>query len=153
MFPKGFGGVLVAMGLTFIAFEGYDLIATVSEEVKEPTKNIPKATFISLGIAVTIYLLILLVSIGAVDPTKFDVYGQMPDQLPAEMGITGPTGSQRPRDQHLLGDPGHLQGDGHRSRRRELYAHLWRGPHCLWRAVFHHVGPECQRPGLFAGGL
>jgi len=47
LFPKGFGGVIVAMGLTFIAFEGYDLIATVSEEVKEPTKNIPKATFIS----------------------------------------------------------------------------------------------------------
>jgi amino acid transporter len=87
LFPKGFGGVLVAMGLTFIAFEGYDLIATVSEEVKEPTKNIPKATFISLGIAVTIYLLILLVSIGAVDATEFDVYGKTYDQLPAELEI------------------------------------------------------------------
>jgi len=87
MFPKGFGGVLVAMGLTFIAFEGYDLIATVSEEVKEPTKNIPKATFLSLGIAVTIYLLILLVSIGAVDPSKFEVYGKTHDQLPAELEI------------------------------------------------------------------
>lgn len=87
MFPKGFGGVLVAMGLTFIAFEGYDLIATVSEEVKEPTKNIPKATFLSLGIAVTIYLLILLVSIGAVDSSKFDVYGKTYDQLPAELEI------------------------------------------------------------------
>ena len=41
-FPKGFGGVLVAMGLTFIAFEGYDLIATVAEEIKEPEKNIPR---------------------------------------------------------------------------------------------------------------
>jgi amino acid transporter/nucleotide-binding universal stress UspA family protein len=87
MFPKGFGGVLVAMGLTFVAFEGYDLIATVSEEVKEPTKNIPKATFLSLGIAVTIYLLILLVSIGAVDPSKFEVYGKTHDQLPAELEI------------------------------------------------------------------
>jgi amino acid transporter/nucleotide-binding universal stress UspA family protein len=90
LFPKGFGGVIVAMGLTFIAFEGYDLIATVSEEVKEPTKNIPKATFISLGIAVTIYLFILLVSIGAVDATKFGVYGQTYDQLPPELGIEEP---------------------------------------------------------------
>jgi amino acid transporter len=87
MFPKGFGGVIVAMGLTFIAFEGYDLIATVSEEVKQPTKNIPRATFLSLGIAVTIYLLILLVSIGAVDPSKFDVYGKTSNQLPAELEI------------------------------------------------------------------
>ncbi len=90
LFPKGFGGVVVAMGLTFIAFEGYDLIATVSEEVKEPTKNIPRATFISLGIAVTIYLLILLVSIGAVDATKFDVFGKTYDQLPAELEIHEP---------------------------------------------------------------
>jgi amino acid transporter/nucleotide-binding universal stress UspA family protein len=87
LFPKGFGGVIVAMGLTFIAFEGYDLIATVSEEIKEPTKNIPKATFISLWAAVIIYLFILLVSIGAVKADEFSVYGQTFDQLPPELGI------------------------------------------------------------------
>ncbi len=65
-FPFGAGGVLVAMGLTFIAFEGYDLIATVAEEIKEPEKNIPKATFIALAMTVTMYLLILFVSLGAV---------------------------------------------------------------------------------------
>ena len=64
-FPQGFGGVVVAMGLTFIAFEGYDLIATVAEEIKEPEKNIPKATFISLAITVVMYLLILFVSLAA----------------------------------------------------------------------------------------
>lgn len=68
-FPQGFGGVLVAMGLTFIAFEGYDLIATVAEEIKNPEKNIPYATFISLGITVIIYLLILFVSLTAITTT------------------------------------------------------------------------------------
>jgi amino acid transporter/nucleotide-binding universal stress UspA family protein len=83
-FPRRFGGVLVAMGLTFIAFEGYDLIATVSEEIKDPTRNIPRATFTSLAIAVTIYLLILLVSIGAVDVTRFtDIFGRLPSDLDA----------------------------------------------------------------------
>lgn len=67
-FPKGSGGVIVAMGLTFIAFEGYDLIATVAEEIKEPRKTIPRATLISLVVAVSIYLLILFVSIGSVRP-------------------------------------------------------------------------------------
>jgi amino acid transporter len=90
MFPKGLGGVFAAMGLTFIAFEGYDLIATVSEEVKEPKKNIPKATFISLWVAVSIYLLIILVSTGAVDPQKFGVYGKNYDELPAELEIDAP---------------------------------------------------------------
>jgi amino acid transporter len=65
-FPLGAGGVVVAMGLTFIAFEGYDLIATVAEEIKEPEKNIPRATFIALAVTITIYLLILFVSIGAI---------------------------------------------------------------------------------------
>lgn len=65
-FPKGLGGVIVAMGLTFIAFEGYDLIATVAEEIKEPEKNIPKATFIALGVTVFLYLLILFVSLAAI---------------------------------------------------------------------------------------
>jgi amino acid transporter/nucleotide-binding universal stress UspA family protein len=66
-FPAGLGGVLVAMGLTFIAFEGYDLIATVAEEIKDPEKNIPKATFISLSITIVIYLLILFVSLAAIN--------------------------------------------------------------------------------------
>ena len=65
-FPEGMGGVFVAMGLTFIAFEGYDLIATVAEEIKEPEKNIPKATFLCLGITMVMYLLILFVSLAAV---------------------------------------------------------------------------------------
>jgi amino acid transporter/nucleotide-binding universal stress UspA family protein len=67
-FPLGASGVIVAMGLTFIAFEGYDLIATVAEEIKEPEKNIPRATFIALGITVVMYLLILFVSLGAIRP-------------------------------------------------------------------------------------
>jgi len=66
--PNGFSGVVLAMGLTFIAFEGYDLIATVAEEIKSPEKNIPRATMISLGVAITIYLLILFVCIGAIRP-------------------------------------------------------------------------------------
>jgi amino acid transporter/nucleotide-binding universal stress UspA family protein len=80
--PKGIGGVMAAMGLTFIAFEGYDLIATVSEEIKDPTRNIPRATFTALGIAVIIYLFIILVSVGAVDVTGFtDVFGRQPADL------------------------------------------------------------------------
>lgn len=66
--PKGMSGVLVAMGLTFIAFEGYDLIATVAEEIKDPERNIPKATFVSLGVTIVVYMLILFVSLGAVQP-------------------------------------------------------------------------------------
>ncbi|MFH1322243.1 MAG: amino acid permease [Methanobacteriota archaeon] len=63
--PNGFGGVVAAMGLTFIAFEGYEVIAQTAEEVQNPKKNIPKAIFLSLLIVVPIYLLVAFVSIGA----------------------------------------------------------------------------------------
>ncbi|HID06696.1 MAG TPA: amino acid permease, partial [Armatimonadetes bacterium] len=66
--PKGMSGVFMAMGLTFIAFEGYEIIAQSGEEVRDPRRNIPLAIFISLGIVVPIYLLIAFVSIGAIQP-------------------------------------------------------------------------------------
>ena len=66
--PHGFGGVLSAMGLTFIAFEGYEVISQCSEEIKNPKKNIPKAVFLSLIIVVPIYILVGFVALGAVSP-------------------------------------------------------------------------------------
>jgi amino acid transporter len=56
--------LLPAMGLTFIAFEGYDLITTVTEEVKNPRENIPKAIFLSLAVTVVVYLAVVGVAVG-----------------------------------------------------------------------------------------
>ncbi len=64
--PNGIAGVLAAMGLTYIAFEGYEIIVQSGEEVKEPERNIPKAIILSLWIVVTIYLLVAFASLGAV---------------------------------------------------------------------------------------
>jgi amino acid transporter/nucleotide-binding universal stress UspA family protein len=61
----GWSGVFAAMGLTFIAFEGYEIIAQTSEEVEDPKRNIPRATFLSLLIVVPIYLLVAVAAIGA----------------------------------------------------------------------------------------
>ena len=58
LLTKGWGGVFAAMGLTFIAFEGYEIIAQTSEEVENPKKNVPRAIFLSLIIVVPIYLLV-----------------------------------------------------------------------------------------------
>jgi amino acid transporter len=52
------------MGLTFIAFEGYDLITTVTEEVENPRENIPKAIFLSLVATVIVYLAVVTVAVG-----------------------------------------------------------------------------------------
>jgi len=64
--PHGFGGVFKAMGLTFIAFQGFEVIAQSSEEIKNPKKNIPRAVFLSLLIVVPIYILVAITAIGTV---------------------------------------------------------------------------------------
>ena len=56
------------MGLTFIAFEGYEIIVQAGEEVKNPRKTIPRAVFLSLAIVVPIYMFVAFVAIGAVNP-------------------------------------------------------------------------------------
>ncbi len=65
---SGWGGIFAAMGLTFIAFEGYEIIAQTSEEVEDPKRNVPRAVFLSLIIVIPIYILVALVAIGAVTP-------------------------------------------------------------------------------------
>lgn len=68
-FTQGAGGLLSAMGFTFIALQGFDLIAAVGGEVKAPETTIPRAMFLSLGIALAIYLpLLFLLSTVGVEP-------------------------------------------------------------------------------------
>jgi len=65
-FPEGYGAVFVAMGITFIAFEGYEIIVQAGEEVQNPRRSIPRAVFWSLIIVVPIYVLVAIVSVGAI---------------------------------------------------------------------------------------
>jgi amino acid transporter len=68
--------LLPAMGLTFIAFEGYDLITTVTEEVENPRENIPKAIFVSLAATVVVYLLVVTVAVGTLGATGLAEAGE-----------------------------------------------------------------------------
>jgi basic amino acid/polyamine antiporter, APA family len=65
-FERGGPGVAQAMGYTFIALQGFDLIAAVGGHVKDPQRNIPRAMLLSLGAALVIYLplLFLIVAVG-----------------------------------------------------------------------------------------
>jgi amino acid transporter/nucleotide-binding universal stress UspA family protein len=66
--PHGWAGIIKAMGLTFIAFQGFEVISQASEEIRNPKKNIPRAVFLSLLIVVPIYLLVAVASLGSVIP-------------------------------------------------------------------------------------
>ena len=62
---SGVYGVLQASGLLFFAFAGYARIATLSEEVRDPTKTIPRAIPIALGITVVVYATIAVTILAA----------------------------------------------------------------------------------------
>ncbi len=85
--PGGMKGVIQAMGLTWIAFEGYEIIVQTGEEVKDPRRNIPRAIFISLVVVVPTYLLIGIVAIGAVRPETAGVASWQWLGQHAELGL------------------------------------------------------------------
>ena len=79
--PNGFVAVFAAMGVTFVAFEGYEIIVQSGEEVIDPKRNIPRAIFISIAVAVTIYLLVSIVALGATNPPEgMEVYQFLGEQ-------------------------------------------------------------------------
>lgn len=84
-FTDGFTGLLQAMGYTFIALQGFDLITAVAGEVRDAERNVPKAMFLSLGTALVIFLplLFLIVAVGVPGATVSEVAAQNPEILVA----------------------------------------------------------------------
>jgi len=56
--PQGFPGVITATALIFFAYIGFENIANISEEAKNPTQVIPKALILSIIISTLLYILV-----------------------------------------------------------------------------------------------
>jgi len=71
-FSDGFSGLIAAMGYTFIALQGFDLIGSAAGEIKNPEKTIPKAMVGTLvvGLAIYIPLLFVVMTVG-MQPGEF----------------------------------------------------------------------------------
>ena len=63
-------GVLVAASVAFFAFIGFEDIVNMSEEVKEPGRNVPRAILATMVIAGAIYMAIAFVAIRVVPPAE-----------------------------------------------------------------------------------
>lgn len=67
--PSSYGSALsiVSAGMMiFVAYEGFELIANASAEVKNPSKNLPRAFYLSVIIVVLLYVVIAVITVGAV---------------------------------------------------------------------------------------
>ncbi|MDZ7766770.1 MAG: amino acid permease [Melioribacteraceae bacterium] len=70
MFDTEFQSILATTGLVFISYAGITKVASLSEEVVNPEKNLPKGIILALSIAVVVYFLGTLVMVGVVPIEK-----------------------------------------------------------------------------------
>lgn len=61
-------GILQSAGLLFFAFAGYARIATMGEEVRDPSRTIPRAIMLALGLALVVYAVVAVTVLVVLGP-------------------------------------------------------------------------------------
>lgn len=65
----GISGIMQAAAMIFFAYIGFDSVSSTAQEVKEPSKNIPKAILIIISICAFIYITFAFIIVGLVHYT------------------------------------------------------------------------------------
>ena len=65
--PTGFSGIIIAFVLIFFAFIGFEDIANIAEEVRNPKKVIPRAIILAVMISGIIYVLVSLAVVRVIN--------------------------------------------------------------------------------------
>lgn len=63
-------GIFLGAFLAFYAFIGFEDMVTVAEETKEPTRNVPLAILLALGVATLLYVLVAVAAVLALPPDE-----------------------------------------------------------------------------------
>jgi amino acid transporter len=64
--PNGATGVLLGISSVFFTYIGFDAISTTAEECKNPKRDLPRATMLTLGICTCLYVALSFVITGMV---------------------------------------------------------------------------------------
>jgi amino acid transporter/mannitol/fructose-specific phosphotransferase system IIA component (Ntr-type) len=80
--PYGFFSIFSTAGLIFISFGGLTKICSVAEECKNPGRNIPLGMFLSWGLISLLYVSVITVTIGLIEPMDLR-YSNTPISLAA----------------------------------------------------------------------
>lgn len=67
-FAAGFDSIVATAGMVYISYVGVTKVASLSEEVEDPERNLPKGVILSLSTVIVVYLLGTLVMVGLVPP-------------------------------------------------------------------------------------
>lgn len=66
----GWYGVLAGASIVFFAFIGFDIVATMAEETKNPQRDVPRGILASLGVVTLLYVAVAVVLSGMVSYTQ-----------------------------------------------------------------------------------
>ncbi|KAK7405393.1 hypothetical protein VNO78_06653 [Psophocarpus tetragonolobus] len=72
-FPYGAGGVFNAAAVVYWSYTGFDMVATMAEETKNPSRDIPIGLVGSMSLITVIYCLMALSLVSMVNYTMIDV--------------------------------------------------------------------------------
>lgn len=67
--PFGWKGVFAGASIVFFAYIGFDACTTLSEECKEPQRDVPRGVLGSLGVCTILYLAVAAIMTGAMSYT------------------------------------------------------------------------------------
>jgi len=84
--PNGFTGIAIAFVLIFFAFIGFEDMANVAEEVKNPRKTLPRAIILSVLISGILYILVSLAVVRVVNWEELAT-SSAPMAMVAERGL------------------------------------------------------------------
>jgi len=84
--PSDFTGIAIAFVLIFFAFIGFEDMANVAEEVKNPRKNLPRAIILSVLISGILYILVSLAVVRVVNWEELAT-SSAPMAMVAERGL------------------------------------------------------------------
>ncbi len=88
--PFGTQGVLLTTGFIFISFGGLLKVASISEEVENPKRNIPLGMISSIIIVTVLYTATVWITTGVLDAQLFtESFTPVADAARAVMGIPG----------------------------------------------------------------
>ncbi|MDD1711890.1 MAG: amino acid permease [Methanoregulaceae archaeon] len=66
-FPNGIKGMFSGAAIIFFAFIGFNTVAMVAEEVKDPERNVHRAIILSFAICTLLYVGVAVVAVGLVN--------------------------------------------------------------------------------------
>jgi len=68
--PAGWQRMFAVAGLVFVSYGGLTKVASISEEIKNPSRNLPLGMFLAFSIVSALYVLVVFITVGVTEGSE-----------------------------------------------------------------------------------